>query len=94
LHYLIIGRSALRQQNGLRHRLKRNRYANLEFAIVWVKIIFAKFSQEKTPDTSYMQCRRTPYLLARAHRTSLTFMARVNFVGITETQVSCNPEFM
>jgi len=53
-----------------------------------------KISQEKTPDTSYMQCRRTPYLLARAHRTSLIFMARGNFVGITETQVSCNLEFM
>ena len=45
-HCLIIGRSALRQQWAA-PPIQRNRYANLEFAIVWAKIIFAKFPKKK-----------------------------------------------
>jgi len=45
-HCLIMGRSALRQQWAA-PPIQRNRYANLEFAIVWAKIIFAKFPKKK-----------------------------------------------
>jgi len=45
-HCLIMGRSALRQQWAA-PPIQRNRYANLEFAIVWAKIIFAKFPTKK-----------------------------------------------
>jgi len=38
-----------------------------------------KISQEKTPDIPTRNVGERPYLLVRAHRISLTFIARLNF---------------
>lgn len=81
LHCPIIGRSALRGSwaappiKALSHK----------FGIrdLGAKIVLRKTSQEKTRDSSYTQCRRTPYLPLGAHRTSLTFIARVNSVVVS-----------
>ena len=83
-HCLIIGRSALRQQ-----------WAAPPIKAQSVgKNNIRKISQEKTPDIPTRNVGERPYLLVRAHRISLTFIARLNFVGVAETQMSCNPEFV
>ena len=92
-HCLIIGRSTLRQQWAA-PPVKAQSICKFGVCDCLGKNNIRKISQEKTPDIPTRNVGERPYLLVRAHRISLTFIARLNFVGVAETQMSCNPEFV
>ena len=61
LALLIIGRSALRQQRAA-PQIKAQSICKFGVCDCLGKNNIRKISQEKTPDSSYRQCRRTPLL--------------------------------